>query len=57
MAYRFLDAAIVAADHADDNDRLIMGQQVNSTAMNILGYVTTAAIFAASAGFTANWFM
>ena len=39
------------------NDRRIMGEQVNGTAINILGYVTTAAIFAASAGLIASWFM
>lgn len=39
------------------NDRRIMGEQVNGTAINILGYVTTAAIFAATAGLIASWFM
>ncbi|HEY6433618.1 MAG TPA: divalent metal cation transporter [Acetobacteraceae bacterium] len=39
------------------NDRRIMGEQMNGTAINILGYVTTAAIFAASAGLIASWFM
>jgi Mn2+/Fe2+ NRAMP family transporter len=32
------------------NDRAIMGGQVNRPALNVLGWATTAAIFAASIG-------
>jgi Mn2+/Fe2+ NRAMP family transporter len=37
------------------NDRRVMGQQVNSRWMNLLGWVTTAAIFAATLGLVATW--
>ncbi|MBZ9856047.1 Nramp family divalent metal transporter [Mesorhizobium sp. CA13] len=39
------------------NNRKIMGDKVNSRATNILGGVTTVAVFAASAGLVATWFM
>jgi hypothetical protein len=32
------------------NNRLIMGEQVNGRAINILGWITVAAIFAANIG-------
>jgi len=34
-----------------------MGEQVNSPAMNLLGGVTVAAIFAASIGLVVTWFL
>jgi Mn2+/Fe2+ NRAMP family transporter len=37
------------------NNRKVMGKQVNSRGMNVLGWVTTAAIFAATAGLVASW--
>lgn len=39
------------------NNRKIMGDRVNSRGMNILGWITTAAIFAATAGLVATWFL
>jgi NRAMP (natural resistance-associated macrophage protein)-like metal ion transporter len=39
------------------NNRRVMGKQVNSRSMNALGWVTTAAIFSASLGLVATWFM
>jgi NRAMP (natural resistance-associated macrophage protein)-like metal ion transporter len=39
------------------NNRTIMGDKVNGRAMNIVGGVTIAAIFAASAGLVASWFV
>jgi Mn2+/Fe2+ NRAMP family transporter len=39
------------------NDRRIMGERVNGRAMNLLGWGTTAVIFAASAGLVISWFM
>ena len=39
------------------NNRKIMGDEVNSKSTNILGGATTLAIFAASAGLVATWFM
>jgi Mn2+/Fe2+ NRAMP family transporter len=39
------------------NNRRIMGAQVNSRALNILGWITTGAIFAASAGLVLSWFL
>jgi Mn2+/Fe2+ NRAMP family transporter len=39
------------------NNRRIMGAQVNSRALNILGWITTGAIFAASAGLMLSWFL
>jgi Mn2+/Fe2+ NRAMP family transporter len=37
------------------NDRKVMGKQVNSRWMNVLGWITTAAIFAATIGLVATW--
>ncbi len=37
--------------------RRIMGNKVNSLWLNILGWATTAAIFAASAGLVVSWFL
>jgi NRAMP (natural resistance-associated macrophage protein)-like metal ion transporter len=39
------------------NNRTIMGDKVNGRAINILGSITRAAIFAASAGLVASWFI
>jgi Mn2+/Fe2+ NRAMP family transporter len=39
------------------NNRKLMGKRVNSRGMNILGWITTAAIFAATLGLVASWFM
>jgi NRAMP (natural resistance-associated macrophage protein)-like metal ion transporter len=39
------------------NNRKIMGERANSRSINILGGITTAAIFAASLGLIATWFM
>ncbi|HKS10565.1 MAG TPA: Nramp family divalent metal transporter [Pyrinomonadaceae bacterium] len=39
------------------NNRKIMGKRKNSLGMNILGWVTTAAIFAATIGLVTSWFM
>jgi Mn2+/Fe2+ NRAMP family transporter len=39
------------------NNRRIMGEQVNSTSTNVLGWATTVAIFSASAGLVATWFL
>lgn len=39
------------------NNRKIMGNRVNSRSMNIHGWITTLAIFAATAGLVATWFM
>ncbi len=39
------------------NDRRIMGDQVNSRGTNVLGWTTTAAIFSATVGLVATWFM
>jgi NRAMP (natural resistance-associated macrophage protein)-like metal ion transporter len=39
------------------NNRRIMGDKVNTRPMNALGWTTTAAIFLASAGLIATWFM
>jgi Mn2+/Fe2+ NRAMP family transporter len=37
------------------NSRRIMGRWVNTRAMNVLGWLTTAAIFVASAGLVISW--
>jgi Mn2+/Fe2+ NRAMP family transporter len=37
------------------NSRKIMGDQVNGPALNVLGWITTAAIFAATAGLVLSW--
>ena len=39
------------------NNRKIMGKRKNGLGMNILGWITTAAIFAATIGLVATWFM
>jgi NRAMP (natural resistance-associated macrophage protein)-like metal ion transporter len=39
------------------NKRSIMGEQVNSVAMNVLGWVTTGTIFAATIGLVVTWFI
>jgi NRAMP (natural resistance-associated macrophage protein)-like metal ion transporter len=39
------------------NNRKIMGKQTNSRGINILGWITTAAIFAASVGLVVSWFL
>jgi Mn2+/Fe2+ NRAMP family transporter len=39
------------------NNRKIMGDRVNTLGLNILGSITTAAIFAASVGLIVTWFM
>jgi NRAMP (natural resistance-associated macrophage protein)-like metal ion transporter len=39
------------------NNRRIMGKRVNNRWMNLLGWFTTAAIFAASVGLVATWIM
>jgi Mn2+/Fe2+ NRAMP family transporter len=39
------------------NKREIMGKRVNGRAINIVGGITTIAIFAASAGFVISWFV
>ncbi len=39
------------------NNRRVMGKQVNSRWMNVLGWITTAAIFAATIGLVATWVM
>lgn len=39
------------------SNRKLMGKRVNSTGMNILGWATTAAIFAATIGLVTTWFM
>jgi Mn2+/Fe2+ NRAMP family transporter len=38
------------------NDRRVMGNRVNGRAINTLAWITTAAIFSASAGLVATWF-
>jgi Mn2+/Fe2+ NRAMP family transporter len=39
------------------NNRRIMGNRTNSLGLNILGWITTAAIFAASIGLVVSWFL
>jgi NRAMP (natural resistance-associated macrophage protein)-like metal ion transporter len=39
------------------SNRAIMGDAVNGRAINILGWTTTVAIFAATAGLVASWFL
>jgi Mn2+/Fe2+ NRAMP family transporter len=39
------------------NNRKIMGDKVNSRWMKALGWLTTAAVFSASAGLVATWFL
>jgi Mn2+/Fe2+ NRAMP family transporter len=37
------------------NDRAIMGERVNGRAINVLGWITTEAMFAASVGLLVSW--
>ena len=37
------------------NNRVIMGDRVNTTTMNVLGWITTAAIFLATLGLVVTW--
>jgi len=37
------------------NNRAIMGEHVNGRTLNVLAYMTTAAIFAASFGLIVSW--
>jgi Mn2+/Fe2+ NRAMP family transporter len=37
------------------NNRVIMGNRVNGRAINILGWITTAGIFAATLGLAVTW--
>ena len=37
------------------NNRAIMGNRVNGRAINILGWITTVAIFAATLGLAITW--
>ena len=39
------------------NNRKIMGNRGNGLALNVLGWITTAAIFAASIGLVVTWFL
>jgi len=39
------------------NNRTIMGAQVNSRALNVLGWITTGAIFAATGGLVLSWIL
>lgn len=39
------------------NNRRIMGNRVNTLGLNILGWITTAAIFAATIGLIVTWFI
>jgi Mn2+/Fe2+ NRAMP family transporter len=39
------------------NNSAIVGKRVNGRAINILGWITTGAIFAASAGLVVSWFV
>lgn len=39
------------------NNRKIMGNRVNSFGLNVLGWITTAAIFAATVGLVITWFI
>jgi Mn2+/Fe2+ NRAMP family transporter len=39
------------------NNRKIMGGQTNSRGINILGWITTAAIFSATVALVASWFL
>jgi Mn2+/Fe2+ NRAMP family transporter len=39
------------------NNRTIMGDKINGPTVNILGWATTATIFAASAGLVTTWFV
>jgi len=39
------------------NNRELMGKRVNGRSINVLGWITTIAIFAASAGLLFSWFV
>ncbi len=39
------------------NNRELMGKRVNGRAINVLGWITTVAIFAASIGLVVSWFV
>ena len=39
------------------NSRRIMGNRINTLGLNILGWITTVAIFAASIGLVVSWFL
>jgi Mn2+/Fe2+ NRAMP family transporter len=39
------------------NNRALMGKRVNSRLTNVLGWITVAAIFSASLGLVATWFI
>ena len=39
------------------SNRRIMGDKVNSTALMVVGWITVAAIFAASGGLVVSWFI
>ena len=39
------------------NNRSILGDRVNGRAMNILGWITTVAIFAGAVGLVVSWFV
>jgi Mn2+/Fe2+ NRAMP family transporter len=39
------------------SNRGIMGDQINSRAMNVMGWITCAVIFSASAGLLVTWFL
>jgi Mn2+/Fe2+ NRAMP family transporter len=39
------------------NNRTMMGEQVNSRALNVLGWITTGAIFAATVGLVISWLL
>lgn len=39
------------------SSRRLMGDKVNTTALNVLGWLTVAAIFSASAGLVVSWFL
>ena len=39
------------------NSRTVMGEQVNGQALNVLGWVTTGAIFAATTGLVISWLL
>jgi Mn2+/Fe2+ NRAMP family transporter len=39
------------------NNRTIMGKHVNGWALNVLGWITTVAIFGATAGLVVTWFL
>jgi NRAMP (natural resistance-associated macrophage protein)-like metal ion transporter len=39
------------------NNRRIMGDKINATPLNVLGWATVAAIFAASSGLVVSWFL